>query len=155
MSQSAEFLRGWLNGLREQARECTVVMGGDLPHVTQMSIVERADEIRALLAAAEAREAARPQIEWNDEDVQAVYQILGSDEFPGAPDEHWEGKVARSVGAYCRSREAGQPTAAEVIAEAKVAFDQILFGHDSMTLIECEAKWMLARIAAWEAAKNG
>jgi hypothetical protein len=55
---SAEFCRGWLNGLREQARECTVVMGGDLPHVTQMSLIERADEIRAILAEAEAREAS-------------------------------------------------------------------------------------------------
>jgi len=59
-NHSAEFLRGWLNGLREQARECTVVINGDLPHVTQMSLIERADEIRHLPAEAEAREASEP-----------------------------------------------------------------------------------------------
>lgn len=57
-NHSAEFLRGWLNGLREQAMEASVVMSGDLPHVTQISLIERADEILALLAQAEAREAA-------------------------------------------------------------------------------------------------
>lgn len=117
------------------------------------------------------REAAQPQIEWDDDDVQAVYRMLCSDELPGAPDEHWEGKVARSVVAYFRSREAAQPTAAEVIAACKVALESIQFDCDGKAdcddsedgianrpnlAMKCDmaADSALARIAAWEAAKG-
>jgi len=58
--RSAEWLRGRLAEVRHLEGECDVVFRGDQSHVTRMALCERADELKALLAEAEAREASQP-----------------------------------------------------------------------------------------------
>ena len=120
-------------------------------------------QINVLLAAAEAREKEALGTDWEDTDVQAVYRMLGSSELPGPAEEHWEGKVARMVVAHMRSRAAeareAQPTAADVIREAKAALkDKQEHRNDSSVYEvcydwcpECLREKALATISAWEA----
>ena len=86
-------------------------------------------QINVQLAAAEAREKEALATDWEDTDVQAVYRMLGSSELPGPAEEHWEGKVARMVVAHMRSRASeaskAQPSAADVIREAKAALEMV------------------------------
>jgi hypothetical protein len=61
MSQerSAEWLRGAREEVRRLEGECDVVFRGE-PHITRMALCERAEELKTLLAEAEAREASVP-----------------------------------------------------------------------------------------------
>ena len=176
MSQerSAEFLRGWLNGLREQARECTVVMGGDLPHVTQMSLIERADEIRALLAEAEAREASVPTA--TDIAVADELDMLSAhiQEYIGPDDARDDiRRICRNRAADLRLGAKRGPTAAAVITAAERALEswrEVMNSHgewddgcfyyartsasELQSRIECNDT-AFAAIAKWKEAQRG
>lgn len=145
MEHSAE----WLRGAIHVAKDCEEPVA--VAYYTK------------LLAAAEAREKEALGTDWEDTDVQAVYRMLGSSELPGPAEEHWEGKVARMVVAHMRSRAAeareAQPTAADVIREAKAALkDKQEHRNDSSVYEvcydwcpECLREKALATISAWEA----
>ena len=112
-NHSAEFLRGAVAALQRR------------PYSAYTTSVLLA-EYQTILAAAEACEKAALGTDWDDPDVQFVYRLLCSNELPGSPEEHWEGKVARMAVAHLRSRaaearESAQPAAAEVIAAAEKA----------------------------------
>ena len=114
-NHSAEFLRGAVAALQRR------------PYSAYTTSVLLA-EYQTILAAAEACEKAALGTDWDDPDVQFVYRLLCSNELPGSPEEHWEGKVARMAVAHLRSRaaearESAQPAAAEVIAAAEKALN--------------------------------
>ena len=127
--RSAEWLRGQLAEARHLAEECEVVFRGDQPHVTRTALYERADDLKALLAAAEAREAIKlTKAQWVERyGGQAVLDREGFDVVPcvSCDDTICHGwRVTKKT-------EATQPTAAEVVAVADKALKRVV-GLDYM-----------------------
>ena len=157
MSQehSAEWLRGAVAVLGRMVDDCSTVFDSDLPHITQSNLEDYLAEYGELLAAAEAREAgkATPECPYCHGD--------GVAESSNEAGDTYSQLCCCPLGEARRSREGlqkpTQPTAAEVIAGAKRAMEELLEAlRDDMPLDAAitHSDAAVEAAAAWEAAQR-
>jgi hypothetical protein len=169
--RSAEFYRGGLAEARHLAEECDVVFRGDQPHVTRVALYERADELKDLIAAAEAREAGEKDgwfdwppppnisevIAWREDS--GVFPAQVCVVYEGDGDRDWFTYGGReSLFGYLPTKwkpyptapgEATQPTAAEVIEAAEKALEAFARGGVIDCLSREDYSVMKERIVDW------
>lgn len=137
--RSAEWLRGAVAALFRMIDECDVVMGGDLPHITQSSLEFYRAEYIDLLAAAEAREAGEmTKAKWIER--YGGQSVLDREGFDVVPCVDCGDSICH--GWRVVPREAGEPTAAEELKWAKNETEQVTAlydeAHEKLTIAEGE-----------------